>query len=144
MCLQNLKHIKDSTKIIGLFNLINLWPAQFLFSLKTYMVDNALSHFIRKPVYAIYKQQRCRSACASAQSDQRLCCSLSRQYNTYNYYSRNSYALSRFYSWAGWFETPSRTTPNTSFLVAWLKWISPITEMSFQCMYHQYGTSAFA
>ena len=26
--------------------------------------------------YAICKQQRCRSACASAQSDQHLCCSL--------------------------------------------------------------------
>ena len=31
------------------------------------------SHGIRKPVYAICKQQRRRSACASAQSDQRPC-----------------------------------------------------------------------
>ena len=29
---------------------------------------------MRKPVYAICKQQMRRSACASAQSDQRLCC----------------------------------------------------------------------
>ena len=28
---------------------------------------------MRKPVYAIYEQQRRRSACGSAQSDQRLC-----------------------------------------------------------------------
>ena len=34
------------------------------------------SHVIRKPVYAICKQQRCRSACASTQSDQHLCFSL--------------------------------------------------------------------
>ena len=31
---------------------------------------------MRKPVYAICEQQRCRSACTSAQSDQRLCYSL--------------------------------------------------------------------
>ena len=32
-----------------------------------------LSHVMRKPVLAICEQQRCRSACASAQSDQHLC-----------------------------------------------------------------------
>ena len=37
-----------------------------------------LSRVIRKPVYALCEQQRCRSACASTQSDQRLCCSLLR------------------------------------------------------------------
>ena len=31
-----------------------------------------MSHVMRKPVYAICEQQRCRSACASAQSDQHL------------------------------------------------------------------------
>ena len=36
---------------------------------------------MRKPVLAICEQQRCRSACASAQSDQHLCCSLLRKYN---------------------------------------------------------------
>ena len=35
-----------------------------------------MSHVMRKPVLAICEQQRCRSACASAQSDQHLCCSL--------------------------------------------------------------------
>ena len=33
-----------------------------------------MSHMMRKPVYAICEQQRCRSACAAAQSGQRLCC----------------------------------------------------------------------
>ena len=37
-----------------------------------------MSHVVRKPVYAICEQQRHRSACASAQSDQHLCCSLPR------------------------------------------------------------------
>ena len=37
-----------------------------------------LSHVMRKPVFAICEQQRRRSACASAQSDQHLCCSLPR------------------------------------------------------------------
>ena len=31
---------------------------------------------MRKPVYAIWEQQRRRSVCASMQSDQFLCCSL--------------------------------------------------------------------
>ena len=37
---------------------------------------NILSHIARKPIFTICEQQRHRSACASAQSDQRLCCSL--------------------------------------------------------------------
>ena len=37
---------------------------------------------MRKPVYAICKQQRHKSACTSLQSDQRLCCSLPGWYNT--------------------------------------------------------------
>ena len=40
-----------------------------------------------KPVYTICKQQRRRSACASVQSDQRLCFSLPGYYNTSAYYS---------------------------------------------------------
>ena len=37
-----------------------------------------MSHVLTKPVLAMCKQQRCRSACASAQSDQHLYCSLLR------------------------------------------------------------------
>ena len=37
-----------------------------------------LIHVMRKPVLAICEQQKCRSACASAQSDQHFCCSLAR------------------------------------------------------------------
>ena len=37
-----------------------------------------MSHIMRKPVYAICEQQRCRLASASAQSDQRLWCPLPR------------------------------------------------------------------
>ena len=36
------------------------------------LTPNQLSHVMRKPVYAVCEQQRRRSACASAQSDQRL------------------------------------------------------------------------
>ena len=48
-----------------------------------------MSHAIRKPVYAICKQQRCRSACASAQSDQGLCYSLHGKHNTHRCYIQN-------------------------------------------------------
>ena len=38
------------------------------------LYNHCLSHVMRKPVCAICEQQRRISACASAQSDQRLCC----------------------------------------------------------------------
>ena len=55
-------------------------------------------------VSAICKQQRCRSACASAQSDQHLCCSLLRYYDMYTCYIQSFNILASFCSWAGWFE----------------------------------------
>ena len=53
--------------------------------------------------YAICEQQRRRSACASAQSDQRLCCSLPRQNDTFCLYIRNFKILAGLCSWAGQF-----------------------------------------
>ena len=53
--------------------------------------------------YAISEQQRRRSACASAQSDQRLCCSLPRQNDTSSLYIRNFKILAGLCSWAGQF-----------------------------------------
>ena len=63
--------------------------------------------------YAIRKEQRCRSACASAQADQHLCCSLLRQYDMYTCYIQSFKILASFCSWAGWFvpylvENPAR------------------------------------
>ena len=53
--------------------------------------------------YAICEQQRRRSACASAQSDQRLCCSPPRQNDTSSLYIRNFKILAGLCSWAGQF-----------------------------------------
>ena len=53
--------------------------------------------------YAICEQQRRRSACASAQSDQHLCCSLPRQNDTSSLYIRNFKILAGYCSWAGQF-----------------------------------------
>ena len=61
-----------------------------------YKVD--LSHVMRKPVYAICEQHRRRSACASAQSDHLLCCTLPGQYNTSSSYSRNFKTLASLIS----------------------------------------------
>ena len=44
---------------------------------------------MRKPVYVICEQQNCRLACAAAQSDQHLCCSLPRYCNTYTWLMPN-------------------------------------------------------
>ena len=46
--------------------------------------------------YVICGQQRRRSACANAQSDQRLCYSLFRQYNISRFYSRNFKTLASY------------------------------------------------
>ena len=76
-----------------------------------------MSHVIRKPVNGICEQQRCRSACASAQSDQRLCCSLPWWYNRSSFYIRNFKPLLSSWSWAGRFESSLLATPKTCFLV---------------------------
>ena len=60
---------------------------------------------MRKPVFAICEQQRRRSACASAQSDQHLCYSLPRLYNTSSFYIRNFKPLPSFCICAGRFES---------------------------------------
>ena len=49
---------------------------QHVFEFLTVLNGITMSHVMRKSVYAICDQQSCRSACASVQSDQRLCCSL--------------------------------------------------------------------
>ena len=64
-----------------------------------------LSHILRKPVFAICKQQRRRSACAPVQSDQHLCCSLPGWHNISTCYIRNFKTLASFCSCADWFES---------------------------------------
>ena len=70
---------------------------------------------MRKPVYAICEQQRRRSACASTQSDQRLCCSLPGYCNTYTCYRRNSKPLASLCSRAGRFESYQVENPEDRF-----------------------------
>ena len=48
-------------------------------------MQKVLGCIMRKPVHAIRKQQRRRSACAFTQSDQPLCCLLPTQYNKYTW-----------------------------------------------------------
>ena len=55
--------------------------------------------------YVICEQQMRRSACTSAQSDQRLCCSLLRKYNIFRFYSRNFKTLASFCGCAGRFSS---------------------------------------
>ena len=64
-----------------------------------------LSHVMRKPVFAVCEQQRCRSACASVQFDQWLCYSLLRKFYTSSFYVRNFKPLHSFCGCAGRFES---------------------------------------
>ena len=74
-----------------------------------------MSHFMTKPAFAICEQQRRRSACASAQSDQRLCCSLPGYYNTSTCYNWNFKPLASLCSWAGPFESYLVANPEGRF-----------------------------
>ena len=68
-----------------------------------------------KTCYAICKQQKRRSACASPQSDQGLCYSLLRQYNTSSFYIQNFKPLASLCSWAGRFESTVVANPEDRF-----------------------------
>ena len=70
---------------------------------------------MRKPAYAICEQQRRRLACASAQSDQRLCCSLPGQYNISSFYFYNFKTLASLCSLAGRFESYLVKNPEDRF-----------------------------
>ena len=65
--------------------------------------------------YAICEQQRRRSACASAQSDQHLYCSLPRQYDIFSIYIGNFMTLASFFSWADRFESYLVENPEDRF-----------------------------
>ena len=66
-------------------------------------------------LFSICEQQRCRSACASMQSDQCICCSLSRQYNTSSFYIQNLKPLPSSCGCAGRFESIRSQTPRDRF-----------------------------
>ena len=68
-----------------------------------------------KTCFAICEKQRCRSASASTQSDQHLCCSLLRLYNISSSYIRNFQPLPSCWSWAGWFESYLVENPKDRF-----------------------------
>ena len=78
-------------------------------------VNRHMSHVMRKPVLTICEQQRCRSACASTQSDQRLCCSLPEYYNTSSFYIRNFKPLPSFCGCAGQFVSYLVANPEDRF-----------------------------
>ena len=79
------------------------------------MLEIHLRHVMRKPVLWLCDQQRCRSACASAQSDQHLCCSLLGQYNISRFYNRNFKPLLSFCVGAGRFVSTLVGNPEDRF-----------------------------
>ena len=76
-----------------------------------------LSHVMRKPAFAICEQQRRRSACAFAQSDQRICYSLLRQDTTSSFYIQNFKPLACLYAVQAGLSLTWSQTPKTGFLV---------------------------
>ena len=70
---------------------------------------------VRKPVFGVCEQQRRRPACASAQSDQRLCFSLFEKYYIQTCYRRIFNFLASLCSRAGWFESGFVRNPEDRF-----------------------------
>ena len=74
---KNDSHYDKSTVVVVVFTVkldaINSFPSN---TAEVRPICLKMGHIMRKPVFGICKQQRRRSACASTQSDQRLCCSL--------------------------------------------------------------------
>ena len=70
---------------------------------------------MRKPASAICEQQSRRLACASVQSDQRLCCSLPRLYNISSFYIQNFKPLASFCGCAGRLESHLVRNPKDRF-----------------------------
>ena len=73
-----------------------------------------------------------RTTCASAQSDQRLCCSLPRQYNTSSFYIQNFKPFSRFCGCAGRFESTLVANPEDIVSLMRLKWSNMVKTMEHQ------------
>ena len=71
--------------------------------------------------YAICEEQRRRSACASAQSDQRLRCSMPRQNDTSSFYIRNFKILASLCSWAGRFVS-CLVEDSRRYIFSWRGW----------------------
>ena len=69
-----------------------------------------------KPDYVACEQQKCRPACASAQTDQRLCCSLSGKYNGKACYMQNINIPASLVAQQVGFSLTLSQTPNTCFL----------------------------
>ena len=63
----------------------------------------------------VCEQHRRRPACASAQSDQRLCYSLFGKYHMFTYYRWNFNILASLCSWGDWFETRFVGNPENRF-----------------------------
>ena len=74
-----------------------------------------MSHVMRKLVLAVCEQQRCRSAWKSVQSDQHLCCSLLRWYNTSSFYIQKFKPLASLCGCAGRFESYLVANPEDRF-----------------------------
>ena len=70
---------------------------------------------MRKPDFAVCEQQRHRSACASAQTDQHLCFSLSGNYNSSTCNMQKFKILVSLCSWAGCFEPYLVANPEDRF-----------------------------
>ena len=80
---------------------------------KVYLLQMVFCQYIFWPrcdityLSGVCEQHRRRPACASAQTDQRLCYSLCGKYNIQTCYMRNFNILASLCSWGYWFESRS-------------------------------------
>ena len=97
--------------IFELLILVKRWGL----ALGNVVLADYMSHVMRKPVYTLCEQQRPRSACASAPSDQHLCCSLLRWYSIFSFYIWNCKPLHSFCGCTGRFVSYLVANPEDKF-----------------------------
>ena len=120
------RFIPSHVQSFSLFSSIEIFVymvyLQFIIKLKNEVLfvlfsDTIWARLCENLSYAICEQQRWRSACTSAQSDQHLCCSLLREYDMSTCFIQRFKILASFCSWAGWFDWKSL---KTHFRMMWL------------------------
>ena len=88
--------------------------------------------------YGICEQQRCRLACASAQSDQHLCCLLLRQYDIYTCSIKSFTILASFVAEQAGLNLTWSKIPKDTFLpdiaLLWIAWTT-VVKPSDTCHY---------
>ena len=108
-------HAQMSPKKVKVTSKSELHTVQIHVSLVCYFAFHYWASTQENLSSEVCEQQRRRPACASAQSDQRLCYSHTGKYHIQTSYQRNFNILASLCSWGDWFESRFHGNPENRF-----------------------------